>query len=337
MTQGLFTKLQQKFENQMKEAVFVRQNRGKWKRYEDCLKQIGQQSPDSLADIYIDITNDLSFAQSYYPNSRIHLYLNNLSVRLHQFINRKKKEKFSRFFTYWKQEVPIVMYDARKELLYSFIIFSVSIIIGVFSAANDEDFTRLIMGDRYVNMTLQNIENKDPMAVYKDARSGLMFVGITINNIWVSFTTFIYGLFTSIASAYILIKNGIMLGCFQYFFFERGLFRESFLTIWIHGTLEISAIIVAGAAGITMGNGWLFPGTYSRIVSFRRSAKKGVKIIVGTIPIFIIAGFLESYITRHTEFPDFIRLAIILLSLSFVIFYYIIYPNKIAGQPFRTQ
>ena len=151
----------------MKEAAFIRQNRGKWKRYEDRLKQIGQQSPDALADIYIDITNDLSFAQSHYPNSRIYFYLNSLSVRLHQFINRKKKEKFSRIVTYWKQEVPLVMYNARKELLYSFLIFAVSVLIGIFSTANDEDFSRLILGDKYVNMTLRNIANGDPMAVYK--------------------------------------------------------------------------------------------------------------------------------------------------------------------------
>lgn len=314
----------------MKEAVFFRQNRGKWKRYEDCLKNIGQQSPDALADIYIDITNDLSFAQSHYPNSRIYLYLNNLSIRLHQFINRKKKEKFSRIVTYWKQEVPLVMYNARKELLYSFLIFAVSMLIGIFSTANDEDFPRLILGDKYVNMTKQNIANGDPMGVYKNEGSALMFFGITINNIGVSFTVFIYGLFTSIASAYILMKNGIMLGCFQYFFYEHGLLKESFLTVWIHGTLEISAIIVAGAAGIAMGNGWLFPGTYSRIVSFRKSAQRGMKIVVGTIPIFIIAGFLESFITRHTELPDIVRAAIILLSLSFVIFYYIIYPKKLS-------
>jgi len=315
----------------MKEAVFFRQNRSKWKRYEDCLKQIEQQSPDTLADIYIDVTNDLSFVQSHYPRSRINIYLNNLSIRLHQFINRKKKEKFLRIITYWKYEVPLVMYHARKELLYSFLIFSVSILTGIFSTAHDEDFPRLIMGDHYVDMTLRNIEDGDPMAVYKDSHSGIMFFGITINNIQVSFIVFIYGLFTSIASAYVLVKNGIMLGCFQYFFYEHGLFKESFLTIWIHGTLEISAIIVAGAAGIIMGNGWLFPGTYSRIVSFRKSAQRGMKIIVGTIPIFIVAGFLESFVTRHTEFPDFVRAVIILLSLSFVIFYYVVYPRKLGS------
>jgi len=321
----------------MKEAIFFRQNRGKWKRYEERLKNIEQQSPDSLADIYIDITNDLSFAQSHYPNSRIYLYLNSLSIRLHQFINRKKKEKFSRIITYWKQEVPLVMYQARKELLYSFLIFAVSVLIGIFSTAHDEDFPRLVMGDEYVNMTKRNIESGDPMAVYKGAKSETMFLGITFNNIRVSFNVFVMGMFTSIASAYMLMKNGIMLGCFQYFFYDYGLLKESLLTVWLHGTLEISAIIVAGAAGITMGNGWLFPGTYSRIVSFRNSARRGMKIVVGTIPIFIIAGFLESFVTRHTGFPDFVRAAIILLSLDFVIFYYIIYPKKLSRHCERSE
>jgi uncharacterized membrane protein SpoIIM required for sporulation len=172
------------------------------------------------------------------------------------------------------------------------------------------------------------------MAVYKMEDEGSMFWGITINNIFVSFYVFVYGIFTSLASAYLLIKNGIMLGCFQYFFYERGLLWDSILAVWLHGTLEISAIIVAGAAGITMGNGWLFPGTYKRIVSFGRSAKRGVKIIIGTIPIFVVAGFIESFITRHTELPDGVRLTIILGSLGFVLFYYVIYPRKISHKKY---
>ena len=311
----------------MKEAVFVRQNRSKWKRYDDCLRHIKEQSPDDLADIYIDVTNDLSFAQSHYPNSRIHFYLNNLSAKIHQYINLKKKEKFSRIFTYWTTEVPQVMYDARKELLYSFLIFIASVIIGIYSTAYDKDFPRLVLGDQYVDITLQNIADGKPMGIYGSGNESVMFLGITMNNVLVSFVIFVSGIFTSIASAYRLITNGIMVGCFQYFFYNQGLFRESFLTIWIHGTLEISAVIVAGAAGITMGNGWLFPGTYTRIESFRRSAKRGAKIIVGTVPIFVIAGFLESFVTRHIELPDGIRLTIIGLSLFFVIFYYVYYPR----------
>lgn len=96
----------------------------------------------------------------------------------------------------------------------------------------------------------------------------------------------------------------------------------------LHGTLELSAIVVAGAAGFAMGNGWLFPGTYSRIVSFQRGAKRGMKIIVGTVPIFVLAGFIEGFITRHTELNDFVRLGVIFASLVFVVYYFIYLPYK---------
>ena len=125
-----------------------------------------------------------------------------------------------------------------------------------------------------------------------------------------------------------LLSICALLGDFQTFFFKHGLLGESMLAIWLHGTLEIWAIIVAGAAGLALGNGWLFPGTYSRKESFMRGAKKGLKIIVGTVPIFIMAGFIEGFITRHTELPDVLRLGIILLSLSFIIYYYIYLPNR---------
>ena len=120
-----------------------------------------------------------------------------------------------------------------------------------------------------------------------------------------------------------------MLGAFQYFFHFHGLLFESILVIWIHGTLEISAIIIAGAAGLTMGNSILFPGTYSRRNSFAIGAKEGMKMIVSLIPIFITAGFLESFVTRYTDMPIVLSLFIILTSSSFVIWYFIIYPRKL--------
>ncbi len=314
----------------MKEVVFVRQNTEKWKRYELSLQNLNQQTPDQLASMYIDITNDLSFARTHYPQSSVPAYLNNLSSKLHQYIYRKKSEKLSRLVTYWTQEVPQVMYHARKELLYSFLLFALFMVIGAVSAANDGDFVRLILGDQYVDMTLRNIDKGDPMGVYKSSAEVPMFLGITLNNVWVSFRAFISGIFTSLATGYILFTNGVMLGAFQYFFMERGLFWDSFLAVWLHGTLEISAIIIAAAGGLAMGNGWLFPGTYTRLESFRRGAKKGLKIVVGTVPIFVIAGFIESFITRHTDLPDAMRLLVILLSLAFVVFYFVLWPYKLS-------
>lgn len=312
----------------MKEALFIRQNHKKWEQCEKELKNVNQCTPDELADIYIDITNDLSFARTHYPRSKVSLYLNELSTKLHQYIHGRKRESASSILTFWTKKVPQTMYEAREELLYSFLIFIICFCIGAFSTAHDEEFSRVIMGDHYIDMTLENIKNGDPMAVYKDGDSYGMFLHITLNNIKVAFNTFISGIFSSIGTGYFLVTNGIMVGAFQWLFVEQGLFKESFLAIWIHGALEISAIIIAGAAGISMGNGWLFPGTYSRPEAFRRGAKKGLKIAVGLVPIFITAGLLESYLTRHTGLPDAVRLSIIVLSFAFIIVYFVVIPLK---------
>ena len=298
----------------MKEVTFIRRNIEKWKETEKVVEQAAGLSPDQLADVYTDLTADLAFAQTHFPTSRITIYLNNLASALHNEIYRNKREKWSRIITFWTREVPQTMYDARRELLTSFIIFIVSVLIGVISAANDPNFVRLILGNGYVDMTLDNIANGEPMAVYNGSDEVPMFLGITLNNVMVSFNCFAMGLLTSFGTGYMLLRNGIMIGAFQTFFYQHDLLWESSLAIWLHG--------------LALGNGWLFPGTYSRLESFRRGAKKGVKIVIGTVPVFVMAGFIEGFVTRHTELPDLLRLGFILLSLSFIIFYYIYLPNR---------
>lgn len=312
----------------MKEVTFIRRNIEKWKHTEKVVEKADKLTPDQLADAYTELTADLAFAQTHYPNSRITIYLNNLASALHNVLYRNKREKWSRIVTFWTQEVPLTMYSARRELKISFLVFAISTLIGVLSTLNDENFARFILGDGYVNMTLENIANGEPMAVYNGSEEAPMFLGITLNNVMVSFNCFAMGLLTCFGTGYMLFSNGVMVGAFQAFFFQQGLLAESMLAIWLHGTLEIWAIIVSGAAGLALGSGWMFPGTYTRTEAFMRGAKKGLKIVIGTVPIFIIAGFIEGFLTRHTEYPTFLRLGIILFSLAFIIYYYIYLPNK---------
>lgn len=312
----------------MREAAFVKQNEKRWESFESHLKQPEQANPDQLADYFVQLTDDLAYAQTHYPKSNTAVYLNNLAAKVHQAIYRNKKEDRNRIVTFWKEELPQLYYEARRPLLYAFLIFIVSSGVGALSAAHDDTFVRLILGDAYVNMTLNNIEKGDPMAVYKSMHQSDMFFAITLNNIRVSFMAFAMGLLISVGSGFIMFYNGVMLGAFQYFFYQKGLLLTSLLTIWIHGTLEISAIVLAGAAGLVMGNSILFPGTYPRMESFRRGARRGLKMVIGLVPIFITAGFLESFVTRLTEWPALIKLTIIGLSAFFIIYYFVIYPTK---------
>ncbi len=322
----------------MKEITFLNQNADKWQQFELLITSKGGSDPDLMADLFVQLTDDLSYSKTNYPKSKTTQYLNSIAARVHQEIYKNKKEKSGRILTFWKYELPFIFKNSHKQLLYAFLIFTTAMLIGVISAAYDDTFVRLILGDSYVNMTLENIDKGDPMAVYKSMNQIDMFFGITINNIKVAFVCFALGILFSFGTGVMLLYNGIMLGAFQYFFFAKGLLLQSVLVIWIHGTLEISAIIIAGCAGLVMGNSILFPGTYSRGVSFIKGAKQGVKIVVGLIPVFITAGFFESFVTRYSQMPMWLSLTIIGISLLFIIGYFIIYPihlNKISDNEFK--
>ncbi|MCC4212577.1 stage II sporulation protein M [Leeuwenhoekiella parthenopeia] len=321
----------------MREAAFVRQNKDKWLRFENVL--LGNNNaltPDELSALYLEVTDHLSYARTFYPESKTTQYLNHLASRSHQKIYKTKRESSRRFITFFTEEFPLLMYRYQRELLLSFLVFALFCVVGAYSAATDGAYVRSIMGDAYVNMTLENIAQNDPMRVYKEMNEVEMFLGITVNNIKVALMAFIYGVLFSIGSLFIMMRNGVMLGSFQYFFYDKGLLWESVRTVWIHGTIEISVIVIAGAAGLVLGNGILFPGTYSRVESFKRSMKDGLKIVVSTIPFFIIAGFLEGFVTRHTEMPDWLAITIIGLSLLLILFYYVLYP-RIAYKKHQIQ
>lgn len=310
----------------MREAAFVKQNKAKWIAFEKALTLNSEISPDQLADYYIQLTNDLAYAQTYYPESKTLQYLNSLASQAHQKIYKNKTETKNRLISFWKHEFPLFFIEHQRMLLYTFIIFAIATSIGVISTIHDDSFVRLILGDNYVNETLNNIEEGDPTAIYKSGSQIGSFLGITINNIRVAFIAYAFGVLTSVGTIYVLFNNGVMLGSFFTMFYNQDLLYEASKSVWLHGTIEISVILIAGCAGMVMGNSILFPKTYSRKVSFLKGAKDGLKIVVSTIPFFIIAGFIEGFITRYSNMPTWLALTIIFSSLALIIFYYILYP-----------
>jgi len=314
----------------MREALFVKQNSDKWKSYET----LRTDNPDELAKRFIDITNDLAYAKTFYPTSRTTAYLNGIASLLHQAIYKNKKEDSNRFARYWKFELPLLFFKYRKQILYSFIFFVLFCSIGALSAKYDDRFVRLILGDGYVNMTNGNIAKGDPFGVYKKTGEFKMFFQIATNNIWVSLVMFASGALFSIGPVFFLLKNGIMVGAFEYYFFSKGLGAQSILVIWIHGTLEILTIVIAGGAGLVLGHGLLFPKTYTRLAAFKNSAKDATKIALGILPILLLAAFFESFITRHTNMPIWLSISILIGSLFFMIWYVVLYPIQLHK---RTQ
>lgn len=317
----------------MRESLFIKKNLSRWKKYQEE----PTDDPDEMAERFVSLLDDLSYAKTFYSFSKVTRYINGLAATIYHRIYQNRKEDVGRFQLFFKYELPLLFRKHHRLLLFTLCFFLLFCIIGAFSSAHDETFVRGVLGDEYVNMTERNIANKDPFGVYKDGNPILMFFRIAYNNIMVSFYCYLGGIFLGVGSLYLLLRNGVMLGVFQYIFFSHGLGWKSILVIWIHGTLEISSIVIAGCAGIIMGKSILFPGTRKRLDSLRKGAKDGIKIMVTLIPVFIVAAFLESFVTRYTEMPLAVSLFILLGSLAFILGYFIFYPIYLHKKGYRLS
>jgi uncharacterized membrane protein SpoIIM required for sporulation len=312
----------------MREVAFIKQNKQKWLDLEQAIFGKTIKNPDEIANLYIQIVNDLSYAQTYYPKSKTVIYLNHLASQIYQKIYKTKRTESNRVVYFFKTEVPILLHHYRRYLLYAFVLFFATTLIGVVSAKYDQDFVRLILGDSYVNQTLENIKNGNPVAIYKSGSNWGSFIGITINNLRVGAMCYIYGIFAGIGTFLVFLENCIMLGSFQYFFYQQGVFWKSVRGIWIHGSMEIFAIVIETAAGFILGASILFPKTYSRVNSLKIGFKDSLKIFLSTFPFTIAAGFLEGFITRYSiDMPIWLSSLIILGTLVIISFYYLIYPR----------
>ena len=320
----------------MREAMFIKKNAEKWKTYQHQ----ETKNPDETAERFITLIDDLSYAKTFYPRSKATRWINGITASIYQSIYQNKKEKYSRIFQFWKYELPMLFKKYHRVFLFTTILFSLFVAIGVLTSLNDTAVLRSIVGSDYVDSTERSIREGNPFGVYSADQSAFnMFVRIAFNNIFVAFRMFIGGLTLGLFTLSDLWTNGVMLGSFQYFFFEHDLGIKSILVIWIHGTIEISSIIIAGTAGFVLASGILFPGTYTRLASFKRGIKDAAKILICLIPFFITAAFLESYITRlmsdayqkgNTGMPEWLSVLILSGSLLLIVWYFVILPIRLS-------
>lgn len=321
----------------MREVAFIKQNKEKWLGIEEVITGKSKKNPDELSSLYINLINDLSFAQTYYPSSKTTVYLNHLAVSVYQQIYKTKRTETNKIVHFFKTEVPMIAWEYRKFLYFAFAVFVFFVALGVMSAHYDDDYVRLILGDGYVDMTMENIKAGNPIAVYDQGSNWGTSIAIINNNIQVGAKMYFYGVFGGIGTLLVLMFNSLMLGSFQYFFQQQAALAASMRGIWVHGAFEIFSMVIEAMAGFILGASILFPKTYSRFNSFKIGFKKSFKIFLSTIPFTIFAGFLEGYVTRHAlNMPLILNLLIIFGTLGFAVWYYVIYPRKVA-QKFQVQ
>ncbi|RYY56623.1 MAG: stage II sporulation protein M [Chitinophagaceae bacterium] len=309
----------------MREALFIKKNRDRWLKNQ----HMPSSDADEMAADFTQLVDDLAYAKTFYPTSKVTDYINKQASTVYLDIYRNRKEETNRIWRFWKTDLPLTIHKHHRTVLFSFILFLIFGCIGFFVSKHDPDMAASVLGPDYVTKTQENIDAGNPFGIYESGNPVLSWLHLMIHNIRVSFVMFVAGIFAGIPSIYLLSENAIMVGVFDQFFAAKGFGVQFFMVVFIHGMLELTALIVAAAAGMVLGKSYLFPGTVRRIDAFKQGAKDGVKIMVGLMPVFGLAAFFEGFITRLYNDLSILTSAITVLSAVFVVWYFIIYPIRL--------
>ncbi len=316
----------------MREALFIKKNKDRWLR----IQQQPSTDPDEMAADFIQLVDDLAYAKTFYPSGKVTTFINTQASKTYLDIYHNRKEESNKLVYFWKYDLPLTIRKHYKVIIFTFIFFAVFFAIGFFTSRQDEDVARGILGNGYINETKRNIANENPFGIYEGGNPLLMWLGIMVNNIRVSLLMFASGLALGIPCMYNLAETGVMVGSFDQMFADAGLGIDFWLVVFVHGTLEITAIIFTGAAGLIMGKSFLFPGTIRRIDAFKQGTKDGVKIIIGMIPVLAVAAFFEGFITRLYNNHSWLTTGIFSLSVIFVTWYFAIWPVVVGRRMAHT-
>ncbi|MEK6322574.1 MAG: stage II sporulation protein M [Acidobacteriota bacterium] len=278
---------------------FLESRLGKWKRLEELtarasrlrLKSLSGEEVREFGQLYRRTAADLAIAREEVRDQRLVNYLNHLVARAHGAIYRNESSGFGVFLSFFRYEFPAVF---RKTFPYTLTAFLTFILAGALAAAAcliDEGFA-----DRIAPQLRQSIAEHHNWTESVNRANPLASTSIQTNNINVTFYAFAGGVLGGIGTLWVLAQNGLLLGmvislCIRYRFWEIPTF------IAAHGVIELTAIFISGGAGLLIGKALLMPGDLRRIDALVTNGRLAIKLILGCIPMLLIAGLIEGFIS----------------------------------------
>ncbi|MFC0211265.1 stage II sporulation protein M [Paenibacillus chartarius] len=284
-------------------ARFIKTNKPIWTELEELLSRFAKRRSslqaadiDRLAALYRAASAHLSAIRSARNPGETAVYLNHLVSRAHHLMYQENNKSSMQLREFFGRIFPDML---RRRQLFVGLAMLLMLIGGVsgFLAvlANPLNAHIVLPGD--IAAAVDPSKTDLPRDNWN---SPLVSTAIMTNNIRVAMLAFISGATLGIGTVYLMIYNGLLVGALAAVFWHSGRSYVFWAYILPHGIIELTAIFIAGGAGLYMGYRFFVPGPYPRKAQFLRSAKESVMLLIGTIPLFVIAGVIEGYITPST-------------------------------------
>jgi uncharacterized membrane protein SpoIIM required for sporulation len=304
---------------------FIRDNKTTWTELEVLLRRMNKKRSkltaaelDRFTELYKMVSAHLATMQTHHSNNETTTMLNHLIARAHNMMYRESNRSSQQLRTFFLHYFPSLIKARALFIVFALLLFGVGGLSGFLAVRADPMNLALILP---ANMA----EGIDPMATElprEDLHSPIMSTEIMTNNIRVAVLAFISGITLGIGTVYLLIYNGLMIGALAAVFLQAGKSYVFWAYILPHGVIELAAIFIAGGAGLYMGYRIFVPGIYTRGHRLIETAKQSAQLMLGTIPLFVIAGIIEGFITP-TTLPLATKYIVAIVTLILLAIYYV--------------
>src|SRR5436190_21487580 len=282
---------------------FIKERKTVWQRLEELLelldhmtlRRLHREEVRELGRIYRRTASDLAIARAESRDPRLVNYLNSLVIRAHGRIYRADAQGGRRIRDFFARDFPQSFRRTWRYTATAFGVFLVFTAIAFFGTRHDPDFSEFAGVSPYFRETV--INNRVHWWQELNDASQIGSSQIFTNNIRVTFYAFALGAMLGVGTLYVLAFNGAMFGAILALTYRAGFGNDLLAFVVGHGVIELSCIFIAVGAGLLMGTALLMPGNLTRGDALKSRGMEAVRLIVGCIPLLVVAGIIEGFIS----------------------------------------
>ena len=320
----------------MKQEAFESKYKTAWRMFEDWLEDQERRKklaalnsklrPSDIAKRYRDICHHLSLSRARHYSPILQQRLNQLALRGHKFLYKSKGSFLrdsGRFFAF---TFPNAVRRYWKFFVVSSVLFYLPLIALIIAVQYQPTLVYSILdpelASRYESMYEPDVEH---VGYERGSESDFLMFGIYVyNNISIGFRTFASGVIYGVGTIFVLLFNGTFIGVIAGHLTQIGYGSTFWPFVSGHGSFELTAITIAGAAGLVLGYSLWAPGPRSRIASLKHAANEAFPLILGAASMFLIAAVIEAFWSSSSTISAQVKYTVAGFLWPFVAGYFLI-------------
>ena len=271
-------------------------------RSQSDIHRLSPEDINTLGRLYRATTSDLALAQRDFPEHRVTAYLNQLVARAHAVVYRSEPLALNRFLHFATKGFPRAYREAFRFTLAAALLFIIPALAAGLGTAWQPETARWMLPAE-VQYLIPDIERQElwiniPIEERPYASSFIMR-----NNIQIAFLSFGSGVLAGVFTVWIMIYNGLILGGVTGLTAHHDVGFELWTFVIGHGVIELSVIFIAGGSGLMLGWAVIHPGLLRRRDALTMAARKAVRLVIGCVPLLVLAGLIEGFISPAENIP----------------------------------